>query len=483
VPESVVAPGRSSRRSDRASGETVVVGGTWAALVAAERLAAAGEDVRLLLPARGVGGGFAPRRVDGRALELGLRVLELDHEAAPPVAEAPPLEHHDAAGDGHLPYLPLIADYLRGLAGEELVTLAPAATAVGGRLVDDLFLTSDPAGIRSALTPAQRAAAAAEVDPSTAPGALRWPAEQRTLAAASRENHGPTVHETLIAPFVDKVVAGGADAVLAAYRRRVWTPVLWPRSVWESCSGAPLGYRPQRPQQSVRGGVGVLVDRVLARIGRDPRIAVEVVGALDSIVAAPAAVRLRFAGGRDLLARRPVLAVPAAELFAAAGVAFAPDRARTVVAWVEADGRDVLAAPPVVHVVDRAIDALRITTGVDPVGVPEGRRLFCVELRHDLAEEAIPAAARAGLERVGLLREGAALQHVSAAAARTFPLPTRANVDAFAAARRAFADLALDAEVIGGATGPAGDYLNEQVAAGMACAARRSTRAGVATTA
>ncbi len=61
-----------------------VVGGSIAALVAADAAARAGRSVDLLLPARGVGGGFRPLEVDGRRLDLGVRLLELDREDAGP---------------------------------------------------------------------------------------------------------------------------------------------------------------------------------------------------------------------------------------------------------------------------------------------------------------------------------------------------------------------------------------------------------------
>jgi hypothetical protein len=451
--------------------ETVVVGGAWAALVAADRLAAAGEPVRLLLPTRGVGGGFASRRVGGRSLELGLRVLELHHESAPAAADVRPLDEYGLATTGHVPFLPLVRDYVAGLAGDDLIALSPGATAIGGRLVDDLFLTSDPAGVRAALTGAQCAAAAAEVDPDRAPGALTGPDETRTLAEASRQNHGATVHDALIAPFVEKVLAGGSDAVLAALRRRVWTPVLWPRSVWEACSGAQWGFRPDRPQHGVRGGVGVLVDRVVARLEAHTLVRMERVGPLRALVDhGDGRVALGFDDGRTVLAARPVLAMPAPELFAACGVPYAPQRARTVVAWAELAADDVLATPSVVHIVDPQVAALRITAAVPAAGAPADRLLFCVELRHDLPKDHAPDAARAGLVATGIAREGASIDVVDHVAAPTFPVPVAANVAAFAAADEAFSALGLDVEVIGGARGLAGDYLNEQIASGLACA-------------
>ena len=54
--------------------EQLVVGGTVAALSAADALAAAGRPVRLLMPRKGVGGGFLPMARGGVPLELGMRV-------------------------------------------------------------------------------------------------------------------------------------------------------------------------------------------------------------------------------------------------------------------------------------------------------------------------------------------------------------------------------------------------------------------------
>lgn len=457
----------------------VVVGGTWTALVAADRLAAAGRPVRLLLPERGVGGGFASRRLHGRTLELGLRTLELDHEAAPSAADAPPLETYDVA-TGHVPHLAAVKAYVAGLAGEDLVPFGDSRTAVGGRLVHDLFVTADPMGVRDGLTPDERRAAAAQLGGRDGAGVLAEPLGTMSLHDASLRNHGPLVHARLIAPFVAKVVAGGDARVLAAYRRRVWTPLLWPRSVREACGGGAFTFRPERPQRTVRGGVGVLVDAVLARLQADPLVTIERPGALRSLRgAADGGVVLGFAGGDALVAARPILATSAAELFAAAGIGYAPERARTVVAWCEVPEDDVLELPAVTHVVDPEVPALRVTTG--GAGAPDGHRLLCVELRHDSDPEDAAALVRASLERTGMVREGATIALLDAVAAKTFPVPTRRTVEGFAEAASRLAALGLDAEVVGPGCGLPGDYLNEQIAAGLACAARHAAARPLAT--
>lgn len=453
---------------------TIVVGGTWAALVAADGLAARGQAVRLLLPERGVGGGFLGRRVRGRTLELGLRVLELDHEAVDADAPPPPLEEYRAASStGHLPYLPLVKGWVEELAGDRLIELGPGRTVVDGRLREDVFLTADPLGVGDALGPADRRAAAAELGPHLAAGVLGGPLDGISLGAASLINHGQVVHERVIAPFADKVVAGGADRILARYRRRVWTPLFWPQSIWEACVGRPLSFRPRRPQRTVAGGgLGELALALLDRLHASDLVTLETAGALQSISpSGGGAVSLGFSRAGLVQARRPVVGVPATELYAAAGVDYVPERARTVAAWVEAPIDDLLELPDATHVVDRDVDALRVTTGGG--GSPDGWRLMCVELRHDLHEEAIDGAVRASLERSRILQPGGRLRRIDHVAAATFPVPTPETATAFAQAHETFSSRALDAEVIGGATDLAGDYLNEQIVAGLACAAGR----------
>ena len=60
----------------------VVVGGSIASLVAADAALRKGRDVELILPRSGVGGGFRPLQVDGRRLDIGVRLLEIDREDA-----------------------------------------------------------------------------------------------------------------------------------------------------------------------------------------------------------------------------------------------------------------------------------------------------------------------------------------------------------------------------------------------------------------
>lgn len=443
----------------------IVVGGTPAALVAADGLARRGRRVRLLLPERGIGSGFVAPRVDGRVLELGMRVLELGHEGGGPV---PSLTDYRPGTTGHRPYLPLISRLVEELAGDRLVELPRPRMVVDGRLHDDLFLPVDPAAVRTALVGDERRGVAAELRDAGREGVLAGPLDALSLQDASTANHGPTLHRRLIAPLCDKLVAGGASRVLAQLRRRVWMPLLWPSSVREACGDGAIGFRPQRPFFTIRDrGPGELVSALMERLRAAPEVELETVGALQAVRRVNGHVELAFASGAPIRAERPLLAVPARELFAAAGIAFAVERVRTVIAWVEVAEDDLVELPAVTHVVDPELPALRVTAGW---GAPAGRRLLCVELRHDLEPAAIGDAVRRSLEGAGLLVKESDIRPINQAVAPTFPVPSRDTRDRFDAARDRLTALELPAEVVGGAADLAGDYLNEQIAGGLRAA-------------
>ncbi|UGS33766.1 hypothetical protein DSM104329_00131 [Capillimicrobium parvum] len=442
-----------------------------AALVAADTLGERGERVRLLLPGRGVGGGFAALRRDGRTLELGVRLLELSYEGD--AALVPPLE--DYRPGGHRPYVRRIRAWMQELVGRRLVEAGrPAMVLEGAERADDILFTVDLAPLRGMLGPRVADTMAAEVQARLAAGSgdagvlaadRAAQLDGLTLEQASLANHGEGFHRRVIAPLCDKVVDGGAGAVLASLRRKAWAPLFHPRTLLQALRGEPLGFRGARPFHTVAGdGCGAIVDALLTRIRARDGVTVEVAGALTSVRPAGAATALGFANGREVVTERPVLGAGAAELFAAAGIGYHPARARTVLAWLEVAERDTIDLPHLVHVLDPVNPVLRVSTSGS---APPGRRVLCVELRHDLDAAAIVAAATGGLRDAGLVVKDAALEPITGAARPTFPAPSPANRRAFAAARAAFADRELDVAVVGGALGPAADSLNEQIVQGL----------------
>ena len=259
----------------------------------------------------------------------------------------------------------------------------------------------------------------------------------------------------------------GASDVPVALRRRLWVPLFWPRTVQEVASGAQPAFRPQRPLHTIEpGGTGEIVHRLLARLREHASVTIRDYERIESLAAAPGGVRLRLAGRGEIVAPRPVLAAAPAELFAAAGIDHAPRRVHSSLAWAAVAEDDLLALPGFVHVVEPSLDAFRITPGERH----DSSRTLCVELRHDLPEAHVPGAVRRSLEAVGIVGEGAAIEPIAAFAGPTFTAPTAESVHLFEAAQARFAELDLDAIVIGGANVFGADTLNEHVVQGLATA-------------
>jgi len=459
--------------------EQVVVGGTMAALVAADAIAAQDRPVRLLVPERGVGGGFAALHRDGRTLELGVRLLELDFEDTEPVS--PPLDDYVAGTTTARPWARAIGDWVRELAGDGLREIARPEMVLDGRRADDVLFTVDLSALAGALGATEREQMLAEVRHVLATsgedaGVLAPQAAGRfaamTLEEASLANHGATFHRRIIAPLCDKVLAGGATAVSAPLRRKVWAPLFHPRTLAQALGGEPIAFRPSRSFHTISpDGCGALVDTLLARLRARPRATVETAGDLENAAATGGAVTLSFSDHAPITTRRPILALSADALFAATAVPYAVQRITTAIAWLEVDERDADGVPDLVHVLDADNPVLRVSRG--GAGAP-GRALLTVELRYDADPETLAAAARRGLATAGLLADDVAVDTVMAARRPTFPVPDAATLSAFGAARERFDALGLDVELAGGGLDVTADTLNDQILQGLRASARTS---------
>jgi hypothetical protein len=459
--------------------EQIVVGGTMAALVAADAIAAQGRPVRLLLPERGVGGGFAAMRREGRTLELGVRLLELDFEDTEAVS--PPLDEYVAGTTTARPWARVIGDWVRELTGDGLREIARPEMVLDGRRTDDVLFTVDLSGLAGALGTGEREQMLAEVRDALAAtgddaGVLAPQAADRfagmTLDEASLANHGATFHQRIIAPLCDKVIAGGAAAVSAPLRRKVWAPLFYPRTLAQALAGEPISFRPARSFHTISpDGCGALVDLLLARLRARPTATIETAGDLQGVATAGDAVTLSFSDHAPITTRRPILALSADALFAATGVPYAVQRITTAIAWLEVDAPDAAGVPELAHVLDPDNPVLRVSRG--GAGAP-GRALLTVELRHDADPETLGPAARDGLVAAGLLEDGVGADTVLAARRPTFPVPDIATLTAFATARERFDALRLDVELAGGGLDVTADTLNDQILQGLRASARTS---------
>jgi hypothetical protein len=138
-----------------------------------------------------------------------------------------------------------------------------------------------------------------------------------------------------------------------------------------------------------------------------------------------------------------------------------------VICWLEARQEDLLSVPSLLNIVDADSAALRVSCSGR--GAP-GTQIFTVELRHDLPEPEIPATATAALHETGLLGADAEVNVVMSAAASTFALPTRENVELFEDSRESFASRRFAVEIVGGALDFGADPLGEQIIQGLRAA-------------
>ncbi|MEY2571713.1 MAG: hypothetical protein QOE63_2063, partial [Acidimicrobiaceae bacterium] len=452
-----------------------VIGGSVAGLVAADALASSGRPVRLILPARGVGGGFLPMIVGEHALELGPRLIELAYDDD--VLAAPPLRDYRPGPHGHRPYLRLVHDLVSELAGADLVEATRPQLVRNGVRVLDFLLCGDLIDLPRVVTEVERAAIAAEsaaaVERGGAAGMLAPEREgalwATSLAQASATNHGPTFHALFIEAIAAKVVPGGSADVLAALRRKIWLPLFHPATLRDAATGQ-LTYRPQRPLHTVvPGGMGALVKGLLGRARANGAIVEERGGLTRLAPAAAGNVEVGYADGTGEQLSHPVIAGSADEVFKAVGIEAVVARSRTVVAWIGVPDDQLDAPPSTLFVPDVANPLYRVSQSM--ASTSPGVVVLTCELRCDTAADKAGATALRALCDIGLL-DAPTGDVLHAVAVDSFVAPSAANDAALRGAVDALAAQELSVEIIGGASGSGADSFNEQVVQGLAAAER-----------
>jgi len=453
---------------------SVVVGGSIAALVTADRLAAAGRAVELHVPERGVGGGFVPIEVGERRLDLGVRLIELSYDDA--VGAAPPLAHYQAGPHGHRPYLQLINQFVDGLVGGELVVVPTPQASIDGIWIDDYVLTGNLAGVMAALPDYEREAMASQaarcLDAEGPHGVFAAGREEerwgRTLDDVGRAHAGDLFHERLMESLAAKILPGGCSSIVAALHRKVWLPLFHPVTVWEACTGR-LAYEPDRTFFTVAGGgMGEVARRLIDRVMSSPLVQVEVSGPLVGLASGPGdEVELQFADGGVLRADRPVLGVGPEELFAAAGIGLGAERVVATMVWADVPDADVRSVPSAIFATEPDIGVFRVSENL--ADRRTGHRTFCCELDHRADDPTAWAdVARSALVALGLVVPGAGIEVVTAASRPAYARPGPSDLAAFRQAAARFDEQAVPALVVGGAAAFGADSFNEQVVQALA---------------
>ncbi|MFC4169112.1 hypothetical protein [Teichococcus aestuarii] len=464
-----------------------LVGGSIACLVAALRAGQHGRPVTLHADPARLGASFAGIMLEGRRLNLGIRVFELEHEAA----GDQPVPGCDLARDDHLPFLGSIRALVEEVLGEELVRAAAPEMWLEGRRAPCVLTNADIAALPPLLDPARRSRIAREAAalleaPSPPPcrfrpghpaGAVRAALEETPLEEASLANHGATLHGLLIPAVAARLDPGWASRVAAA-RRKLWLALFHPRTVLEAFRGETPGFRPHRPFWGMRGGVSaVFVERLLTLLTALPSVRINPVGRLRHMASGPrGTVLLDFAappGGApqrlSLPAATCALGLGAEELFRAAGVDYAPQRLSVAFGWAEVAEADLRHCPFSLLLAAPGAPALRVSAGPVAEG---GRRVMALEFGH--VPEGLPhpgaAEARRALEETGLLREGAPMRLLGVTSLPCLQVPSFDNRRAFQAALAAFHARGPEGwagQLLCGAGRLGFDSMNEQILTGL----------------
>lgn len=463
----------------------VVVGGSVAGLVTARTAADLGRPVLLLVPGGRFGGGFLDLVVGTRRLRAGARLLELTYGSEVIAADrlVPSLESYRPGPAGHVPFMGAVRDLVHDLVGDAVVRAPVPLLAVGGRRGPDVHMTTDLRDLAQLLdaptlgrVAVEAAACEAALGPAGVLGDPMIDPWSLPFDEASVANHGPTFHDLLVAPVASKVVAGGAASIATALRRKAWLALFHPATLREAAAGEPVGYRPHRPFHVDRtGGSSAVVQALVDQVRAHPAVEVRAVGRLADVTEPG---RLHFDDGVEVPADRPVAALSAAELHAAAGTRVAggepaPARQEVDLVWVEVAGDDVVDRPSAVLLADPDVDAYRVGPG--GTGARDGREVFVVEApahRADADPGGDLALATAALVRGGIVDPGADVVVVHRARASAGAAPHPQADAAFASARARLAEVAPWVEPIAGAAALGADSFNEQVVAGLHAAHR-----------
>lgn len=238
-----------------------VKGTSVASLVCADVLARAGVPVRLridgYLPA-GLARGFRRRELDdGRRVEVGARLLELDYGDEPGEDRNPRRYIYGQ----HRPHMGMIRAYI-----ETLVTPRPISLALErhGLVGGDCLLSSNLHFMRETISEFERRSIEAEAR-AAAQVLGRDGLDVSALATmsyrrASAMVHGATFHRAFIEPLVDAIMGTDGDVPALAHRK-IWLPLFRPGEMIDACRGESA-----RPMRAMHIGMGEAVDELVSRV-------------------------------------------------------------------------------------------------------------------------------------------------------------------------------------------------------------------------
>jgi hypothetical protein len=433
-----------------------VVGGSVASLVFSLMAARGGRHINLYVDPARVGGSFAGVAAGERRFDLGSRLFELEYEEP----ETRPISAFDPQQENHRPYIGAVADFLRDILREDLRLAATPEMLICGRRTRCVLMTVDLSDLPYALPDFERALVLEQIRQILATSPVPATAD-RTLHDASLAQHGQRLHTLLIEAVCSKQYPQW-PSVLATERRKLWAALFQPETLFQAFAGLPIAFRPHRPFHTTVEGVAYpFVRRLFQAVQEESQIAIVPTASLTGLHCDPSGVaRLQFGGDMEVRVpgQRCVLGVQPEALFAASGIAYAPERIHASILWVDVAEHDVETVPSTLMICDPNLTVLRISNA----GRKPGWQSFAIEFGDaspDLAE------ACAALHQAGLVRDGAVVRIAHQISGPAQVAPTMANRRIFETALRNIEPFA--GILLSGARRFGFDALNDQIVDAM----------------
>ena len=252
---------------------TVIVGNALAGMIAALELAEQGKQVTLINPGGPLGGYFAGLQIDGVMFDAGLVKFELDgylHQA-----KWSELASYDSALRNDVGrFLKIVHEWI--LKYSPLHQFEIPKMMLEGVVYDDVLLSnayhsfSQFPFAQDCIAELQRSESGVAIHASQKAKGEAY--EALDYATASIANHGKTMHERLIAPYLLKSQGVTADCMLARFHRVAWLPLFYPETLLESYLGRPCRLSPTAFHYPKLSSIGTVVGKVKAEILAHPDI-------------------------------------------------------------------------------------------------------------------------------------------------------------------------------------------------------------------
>lgn len=453
--------------------DLLVFGGTIACLVSALKSAQAGARVKLLVPPKGIGSGFAPLRKGSYLLDVGCRRFDLTNdpeilsfEDYQPGARTRPFANH---------YRSFLEEDLE----LELVETPAPTAAFDGKHVPDFVTSLDLRSLRDIMSADDLDAVLDETGsilahPERSPLAMgfgAWPdLSNATLKDASIANHGRTLHERLIKPYAEKLFPGSWESMPADLAQKIWAPLFFPRTVYQGCMGEIDRDRPAITYfYPASGYFGEFVAKLLEKVRRHPGIQTQTCSQLQSLDQQGFATYATLQGGETLRWTRPyVLGASVDSYLNLAGAGGNTDKMGLALIWVEVAEADILTDPSMINVFDGTTPVSRISYG--GTGCKDGNRILTLEMSA-VASACTLSASTDTLNRLNILRPGAPVKLIHREQNLSLFAPTARNRQMLDTAKQRLKSRDVTPNLVGPLTNMKADTLCDQILQGLRLAA------------